>query len=132
MNLKTHHIGYLVKNIDKATRQFETLGYEIEFPSKYDDIRKVNIAFLTKDGYRVELVSPVSEESVAYNLLKKYKNSPYHICYESENFENDILELTQNGYVAIDEPTPAPCIDGRRVTFLMNSVLGMIELLESR
>ena len=33
-------------------------------------------------------------------------------------------------YTSIDQPTPAPAIGNRRVVFLMNSRLGMIELLE--
>lgn len=132
INLKIHHIGYLVKNIDKTINSFENLGYKIEESVKTDSIRNVLIAFLIKDSYRVELVSPINEESVVYNLLKKYKNSPYHICYESNkgSFENDIEILTSQGYVAIDSPAPAPCINNRRVTFLMNPNLGMIELLE--
>ena len=45
----------------------------------------------------------------------------------------DSLEhsLVQEGYTAIDVPTPAPALDGRRVVFLMNPFLGMIELLET-
>ena len=27
--LKVHHIGYLVKNMEKAMAQFETLGYSV-------------------------------------------------------------------------------------------------------
>ena len=132
INLKIHHIGYLVKKIENAIKTFEDLGFVVEKPSKIDSIRNVSIAFLIKDGYRIELVSPISEESVVYNLLKKYKNSPYHICYESDkgNFEHDIEFLLKQGYMAIDDPTPAPCIDGRQVIFFINSNLGMIELLE--
>jgi len=69
--LTVHHIGYLVKKIDKAIQTFQSLGYEIEQDTVYDDIRKVNICFLTKDGCRVELVSPVSEDSVVSGLMKK-------------------------------------------------------------
>lgn len=131
--MRIHHIGYLVKKIDAAIKAFEGLGYTLSKPSSYDEIRKANIAFLSKDGQCVELVSPASEDSVVFNLLKKYKNSPYHICYESGrgNFEEDLEYLTSHGYTAIDTPTEAPCIDKRRVVFLMNSQIGIIELLES-
>lgn len=128
--LKVHHIGYLVKKMEPAVRSFEALGYEMEQPSSYDDIRKVHICFLQKDGYRIELVSPASGESVVSGLIKKYKNSPYHICYETEQFDEDYRELTGRGYVSIDVPTPAPALQNRNVVFLMNAALGMIELLE--
>lgn len=129
LTLKIHHIGYLVKKIDGAIKSFENLGYRIVQETVYDDIRKVNICFMEKDGYCIELVSPVSEESVVYGLLKKYKNSPYHICYETGDFDKDYQTLVSNGFIAIDEPTPAPALQNRKVVFLTNPSMGMIELL---
>lgn len=127
--LKVHHIGYLVKKMDAAIRSFENLGYQITQETMYDAIREINICFLEKDGYTIELVSPVSETSVAAGLMKKYKNSPYHICYETENFEQDYLNLTSNGFIVIDTPTPAPALDNREVVFLTSAAMGMIELI---
>lgn len=128
-NLKIHHIGYLVKKIDRAKQTFEALGYRVEQDTVYDDIRKVDICFLLKDGYRVELVSPVSPDSVVAGLIKKYKNAPYHICYETDDYETALAELTTGGFLAIDTLTPAPALDGRRVVFLTSAVAGMIELI---
>lgn len=130
VHLKVHHIGYLVKKINAAVTEFERLGYTIQQDIVYDDYRKINICFMEKDGYCVELVSPTDSDSVVAGLLKKYKNCPYHLCYESFDFENDLSILAQNGYTAIDMPTPAPALSGKRVAFLMNASLGMIELLE--
>lgn len=127
--LKIHHIGYLVKKIEKAKQTFETLGYVTKQDTVYDEIRKVHICFLQKDGYCIELVSPASEDSVVSGLMKKIKNSPYHICYEAADPEAAYRELTADGFTAIDTPTPAPALDGRRVVFLMSPVIGMIELL---
>ena len=128
--MKVHHIGYLVKKLEKAAEEFEKLGYVRLGDITPDPQRKIDILFLRKDGYVVELVSPNAADSVVSGLLKTYKNSPYHICYESADFQTDLEQLTGNGYVQIDQPTPAPAIENRRVVFLMNSRLGMIELLE--
>ncbi len=130
-SLRIHHIGYLVKKIEKAKQTFLALGYLIEQDTVYDDIRKVNICFLTRDGYRVELVSPATEDSVVSGLIKRYKNSPYHICYETDDFEADIARLTDDGFIAIDTPTPAPALGGRDVIFLSNAAIGMLELLRT-
>lgn len=130
VQLKIHHIGYLVKKINEAMAAFKLLGYTIQKDIIYDDYRKINICFMEKDGYLVELVSPASPDSVISGLLKKYKNSPYHLCYETKDFESDFAMLTQEGYTAIDTPTPAPALNHKRVVFLMNPNLGMIELLE--
>lgn len=127
--LSVHHIGYLVKKIEKARQTFLSLGYHIEQDIVYDGIRQVNICFLIKDGYRIELVSPASQDSVVYGLMKKYKNSPYHICYETADFETAYAELTANGFIAVDTPTPAPALGGRDVVFLTSAAIGMIELI---
>ncbi|MBD5520933.1 MAG: lactoylglutathione lyase [Lachnospiraceae bacterium] len=130
MTLKVHHIGYLVKKIDAAISSFEKLGYHITQDKVYDDIRKVNICFMEKDGYCIELVSPAAEDSVVSGLMKRYKNSPYHICYETDDFEKDYMTLVSDGFVAIDTPTPAPALGGREVVFLTSAVMGMIELIK--
>lgn len=128
-SLTVHHIGYLVKKIEKAKDAFLSLGYQIEQDTLQDEIRKVDICFLIKDGYRVELVSPYADDSVVSGLMKRYKNSPYHICYETTDFDSALTDLTANGFIAIDTPTPAPALGGRDVVFLNSAVLGMIELI---
>lgn len=130
--MNIHHIGYLVKKGPKAQAAFEALGYIAVGEWTHDEIRKVDILFLQKDGYRIELVSPYAPDSVVSGLIRTYKNAPYHLCYEAENFEKELAELEGNGYIRIDEPTPAPAIGGRRVVFLMHPAAGMLELLEEK
>lgn len=127
--MKVHHIGYLVKNISCAMDEFVKLGYEIETESSWDEIRRVHIVFLIKDGYRVELIEPGTDSRIK-GLLKRYKNSPYHICYETPDFDKVVSDFVSSGYVLFSEPCKAPCINHKRVCFLMNGEIGMIELLE--
>ena len=122
------HSGEGMSIID--LKSVEALGFQVAREVTRDDIREVDICFLEKDGYRVELVSPYSATSVVAGLLKKYKNCPYHICYETSHFEEALEELTSHGYVMMGSPTPAPAIDQHPVVFLMNASLGMIELLD--
>ena len=83
------HTSYWVsgKKGPKAQAAFEALGYIAEGEWTHDEIRKVDILFLQKDGYRIELVSPYAPDSVVSGLIRTYKNAPYHLCYEAENFE---------------------------------------------
>lgn len=129
--LKVHHIGYLVKKISKAEKDFATLGFGCVASVIYDPLRDADISFWEKDGYCVELVSPRSEKSVVYDLLKKFKNSPYHICYSSTDMSSDIEELSKNGYMVLDEPMEAVAIENKKVCFLISANSGMIELLEA-
>ncbi len=128
--MKINHIGYLVSNLQKAIDEFEKLGYEKISEIIHDTIRLVDICFMSMDGYNVELVSPYDKASVVAGLAKKYKNMPYHICYESEEFMRSLKYLEANGYTRIDEPLEAPAFGGRRVCFLLSAKAGMIEILE--
>ena len=121
-----------LKQLEEASKEAQLKGYIAEGEWTHDEIRKVDILFLQKDGYRIELVSPYAPDSVVSGLIRTYKNAPYHLCYEAENFEKELAELEGNGYIRIDEPTPAPAIGGRRVVFLMHPAAGMLELLEEK
>jgi methylmalonyl-CoA/ethylmalonyl-CoA epimerase len=128
--MKVHHIGYFVKNIEKGKQTFLNLGYEVEQDVVRDEYRGIDIVFLTKDGYRVELVSPYTKDSVVYDLRKKMGNSPYHICYEVANLDESMEALLQQRFVVSQEPHEAVAIDGRRVCFMVHGQMGIIELVE--
>jgi len=128
--VKIHHIGYLVKKIDKAKLSFEKLGFVCEGETVYDDIRDIDILFMVNEGYRIELVSPKSDKSVVKDLLKKIGVSPYHLCYYSDDMEKDMETLRNSGFVPVGEPAPAPALGGKRVAFMFSGNSGMIELYE--
>lgn len=91
--MRVHHIGYIVDNMLNAIREFAALGYEIIQETQYDSKRDIDITFIENNGMVIELVMPKSKESVIYKLAGKFKNMPYHICYESKNLQNEIKEL---------------------------------------
>ena len=130
--MKVHHIGYLVRNINKAKHAFSCLGYEPTSEVTLDDYRNVWICFMQKDDWNIELVSPAGETSVVQGLVKRIRNAPYHLCYESCTFDADAAGLKENGFMQIDQSMPAPALENRRVCFFINSQIGMIELLEEK
>ena len=125
-----HHLGYLVKNINRAVKAFENLGYVSTSETVYDEYRGVDIVFMSKDGYVIELVSPKGKESTVSGLFKRFGNSPYHICYETDDLDGQIQILTESGYVMWEEPHPAVAISNKKVCFLVHPYIGMIELVE--
>lgn len=128
--MRIHHIGYLVKHMAKAVTKFKLLGYEIEREAVFDPDRQVTICFMVNSGYRVELICPQGKESPVYGLLSKYRNSPYHICYECGSLPESMETLAGNGFMVIQEPARAVALENRQVVFLMGADMGMIELLE--
>ena len=130
--MRIHHIGYLVKKMDKAVNSFVFLGYEITTPSTWDEGRKAYICFLKNGGYCVELICP-SKESYMYSMLKNYRNMPYHLCYTCDDLEKSIAELKTQKFMLFKDPEDAPVIGSNaRVAFMINSNSGMIELLEEK
>lgn len=115
--MKVHHIGYAVKNIEDSIKEFERLGYSKVKNTVIDSKRNVIIQFIQNEEYLIELVAPLKEESPVTNILKKQGNSPYHICYETNDIDNKIKELSNNGFTIIAKLSEAPAINNKKVVF---------------
>ncbi len=126
------HVGYAVKRIDRAKDSFEKLGFIFESEIA-DEERNITIAFGVKDGYRIELVCPLDrkKKSPVDTYLCSVGPTPYHICYQSKRFDEDIEGLKNNGFKVIIEPRPAVAFEGKRVIFLANLGIGLIEIVEA-
>lgn len=127
--MNIHHIGYAVKDIVKSYEKFKEIGYVKETDVIIDEKRKVEIQFLVKDNYRIELISPYETKSPIEKILKR-GNTPYHICYEVLNLENEIKNLQSTGYTLVEKPEKAPAIENKRVAFMFSMDMGLIELVE--
>ena len=128
MKMKVDHVGYAVKDIKKAERQMEVLGYIFEEIIEDTD-RGIYIAFGEMDDYRIELVAPMSDGSPVESQLSKIGPTPYHICYISSDIEADI-RLQKNRFKVTLPPAPAVAFGGRRVVFLYSLSVGLIEIVE--
>lgn len=130
--LAIDHIGYAVKRIDRAIDSFHKLGFIFE-PEIDDEVRNIKIAFGKKDGYRIELVCPLDrkQESPVDVYLSSVGPILYHICYQSERFDEDIEDLKSKGFKVIIAPAEAVAFGGKRVVFLMNLGLGLMEIVEA-
>lgn len=129
--MKPHHIGYLVKSMEKSMKQFKALGYELCSDIVCDKYRDIDICFMKNNGYVVELIVPKSEASVVAKLRKKIGVSPYHICYLTDNISKDVEMLRKQGYVPMGEPQIAPAIDDNMAAFMFHPHIGIIELVQT-
>lgn len=130
--MKIDHIGYAIKSIEKSKADLEKVGYKFGELIEDED-RNIEIVFGEKDGYKIELVAPRDKSgSPVDKIIKRIRNGPYHICYVSTDFENEIKQLQKENYKMIIEPAPAIAFDGRKVVFLMKLDVGLIEVVEER
>ena len=129
--MRVHHVGYAVKDIEKSMAAFERLGYECGKVVE-DDIRQVKIVFLQNGSERVELVAPNGDADPVAGVLKKNGAMPYHICYEVDDLEDAIADLkAQRGWMLTKAPEVAPAIGGKRVAFMYQKDVGILELVEA-
>ncbi len=134
MKMKVHHIGYLVADIDAAISEFVALGWEIRQAKLYDPSRKVYLCFLENSGVVIELVSPSDECRLFTALQRRIGNAPYHVCYVPDGvngFDAAIEALERSGYFMTQPPEAAVAFGGRRVAFMMNPEIGLLEILEA-
>lgn len=130
-HMKIDHIGYAVKRLDRAIKAFESLGFEFE-PMIEDEDRNIKIVFGNNSAYRIELVCPLSKEkkSPVDAHLSKTGPTPYHICYKTDNLEEEIERLKKEGFRVVVEPAKAVAFNNKKVVFMMNIGLGLIEVVE--
>ena len=76
------------------------------------------------------MVIPPNPTTVVAELMKTLGNTPYHICYQSGKFEEEIEGLMAKGFKLIIEPAKAVAFGGKRVAFLMQLGVGLLEIVE--
>ena len=127
---KFDHIGVAVPEIEPTAEIYKAAGYEQTEPV-YDPIQNVHICFLHKEGMpTVELLAPHDNTSPVQQTLDKMGVTPYHKCYEVDNLEVAIAELRKQRYIVVRKPEPAVAFNNRRVSFLYNKQVGLIEIVE--
>ena len=129
-NWKFDHIGVAVPEIEPTADMYKAAGYEQTEPV-YDPIQNVHICFLHKEGMpTMELLAPHGGTSPVQQTLDKMGVTPYHTCYEVVNLDAAIAELRRMRYIVVKKPEPAIAFDNRRVCFLYNKHIGLIEIVE--
>jgi|ADurb_Gly_02_Slu_FD_contig_41_967363_length_788_multi_3_in_0_out_0_1 methylmalonyl-CoA/ethylmalonyl-CoA epimerase len=128
--MKMHHIAIATHCIDSVLLKYQYLGYSIGELIQ-DTKRNVQICFIKNGDFTLELVEPLSDNSPVSAILKNsVQDSLYHICYSVENIEKTIENLEKQGYLKISSLDFAPAIHNRRVVFMFEKDLGLIELVE--
>ena len=101
------HIAIAVTDLQRAISRFmEDFG--ITFEGTEDvEAAKTTTAFFPIDGTSIELVHPLNgTEGPLVQHLEKRGPGIHHICFRSDNLDQDIVRLKAKGYQFIsDEPS---------------------------
>jgi methylmalonyl-CoA/ethylmalonyl-CoA epimerase len=132
MELKLHHIGIAVANINEATADYERrLGCERVKGQFHDPEQTALIQFLRFPGDSVlfELVAPDGPSSKLSNAVRK-GGGINHVCHATPDIEVACQTLQQQGMIVVREPTPAVAFGGLRIAWLMGDDRVLTELVE--
>ena len=88
-------------------------------------------AFFPISGTQIELIHPLDEMGPVQKHLEKRGPGLHHICFETDNIEEDFQRLKEKGYRFLSE-TPQPGAHNTKVLFIHPKSTGgiLIELAE--
>ena len=128
-SFRFHHIGYAVNSIETTAKYYLNAGWLLS-EIYIDEIQNVKIAFLSKtDMPLIELIAPVDKKSPIVNTLEKVGVSTYHICYEVDDIYVAVDELRKHNYIPLFNPLGAIALDNRKICYLYNTNVGLIEII---
>ena len=125
-----HHIGIATPTLSDTALYYVNAGYKMS-EKIYDPFQNVNICFLSKEAMPViELLEPLDEKSPVTQIIEKSGVSPYHVCYEVDDILSSIVKLKKMKYILLFTPIEAIALENRKICFLFNKHVGLIELVE--
>jgi len=121
--MKIHHIGYVVKSIEKYKKN---LIIDEVLKEVYDETQKANLVLIKAQNIFIELIEPTSKESFTYNFLQK-GGGYHHLCFQTSKEEAE--EFIQNKkMIKVLDWVYAPLLDGD-VCFAYNRNKEIVEFV---
>ena len=111
------HIAIAVPDLEKSIARFKE-DFGLPFEGTEDVLAaKTSTAFFPLPPTSIELVHPLNGEGAIAGYLEKKGGGMHHLCFRSDNIEEDILRLKDKGYQFLSEE-PSPGAHGSRVIFI--------------
>jgi methylmalonyl-CoA/ethylmalonyl-CoA epimerase len=112
-----HHLGVAVADLDEAVATYERLfGAELEHRDTLPD-QGVEAASLRVGSSRVELLSPLGDETPVGKFLAKRGPGMHHVAYEVDDIRASLANLEAAGAELIDAE-PRRGLFGLEVAFV--------------
>lgn len=111
------HIGIAVPELEPAIENYQkAFGYTLELREHIPN-QQVDLAFLTLENTKIELLAPSSPSSTLTKFLENRGQGLHHLCYEVSNIELELSRFEKLGYTLIDK-VPRPGAHGTKIAFL--------------
>ena len=111
------HIAIAVPDFDKAIKRFiEDFGLQFEGTEDVE-AAETSTAFFALPATSIELVHPLEGKGAIARYLEKRGGGLHHLCFRSDNIEQDIERLQGKGYQFLTD-APSEGAHGSRVIFI--------------
>ena len=108
---------------EEAGRIVECLGRQT--------YRDTKLVFVSRPGEpAIEIICDIDDTGPTRNLIARSGNGFYHVCYEVDDIEASIQDLRKLGFMLRHAPVPATAFNGRKIAWIYNRSIGLVELLE--
>ena len=112
-----HHVAVAVADLSSALETYERLfGARVEVRGRLED-QGVDAAYLRIGDGRVELVSPLADDTPVGRFLARRGPGMHHVAFEVADLAAAIDDLGRAGATVIDSE-PRPGFAGHEVSFV--------------
>jgi methylmalonyl-CoA epimerase len=129
--LKLDHLGVAVRSIDAALELYrDGLGLAVRHRGAVEH-EGVEVAMLPAGDARIELLEPVSQESVVARFLERRGEGLHHIAMEVDDLEAAVERLKAQGRRLVTDSVQTGA-EGYRYVFVHPASAGgvLLELIE--
>jgi methylmalonyl-CoA epimerase len=125
------HIGVAVKSLAAAKSIYEKLGVAVS-PEEVVDAEQVRVVMVPLGGSRIELLEPVSENSVIAKFINKRGEGLHHVSLRVPSLEAAVERLRKEGIRLVTDEIKVGA-GGHRYVFVHPSSAGgvLLELVEA-
>ena len=125
------HIGVAVKSLAAAKSIYEKLGVTVS-PEEVVDAEQVRVVMVPLGDSRIELLEPVSENSVIAKFISKRGEGLHHVSLRVPNLEATVERLRKDGVRLVTNEIKVGA-GGHRYVFIHPSSTGgvLLELVEA-
>ncbi len=116
---RLNHVAIAVPDLEAASAQYrDTLGAKVNPPQDEPD-HGVTVVFVELPNTKIELLSPLGEESPISGFLDKNPSGGiHHICYEVDDIVAARDKLIETGARVLGSGAPKIGAHGKPVLFL--------------
>ena len=116
---RLNHVAIAVPDLEAASAQYrDTLGAKVNPPQDEPD-HGVTVVFVELPNTKIELLSPLGEESPISGFLDKNPSGGiHHICYEVDDIVAARDKLIETGARVLGSSAPKIGAHGKPVLFL--------------